>query len=105
MLSALCVEALSYSTTSFSRFASPYHALRAHGSSEDPKFNAAAEAGEAPEPFCDTLCGGPEVVKKHPERTLVLMWPDYLGLGTFGLESRPLEAALMEIPSTTRKNP
>ena len=30
--------------------------------------------------------GGPEVLAQHPERTLVLMWPDYQGRGSYGLE-------------------
>lgn len=30
--------------------------------------------------------GGPAEVAKHPGRTLVLMWPDYQGRGSYGLE-------------------
>jgi hypothetical protein len=30
--------------------------------------------------------GGPQVVCQHADRTLVLMWSDYMGSGTFGLE-------------------
>eukprot|EP00933_Yihiella_yeosuensis_P036281 TRINITY_DN30012_c0_g1_i1.p1 TRINITY_DN30012_c0_g1~~TRINITY_DN30012_c0_g1_i1.p1 ORF type:complete len:746 (+),score=145.37 TRINITY_DN30012_c0_g1_i1:130-2367(+) len=30
--------------------------------------------------------GGPEVVVQHPERTLVLMWADIEGFGTYGLQ-------------------
>ncbi|CAE8601529.1 unnamed protein product [Polarella glacialis] len=30
--------------------------------------------------------GGPEVVEKYPDRTLVLMWADYMGWGTYGLQ-------------------
>jgi len=30
--------------------------------------------------------GGPEELVQHPERTLLLMWPDYQGMGGFGLE-------------------
>ena len=29
--------------------------------------------------------GGPERAAAHPERTLVLMWPDYEGRGGYGL--------------------
>lgn len=34
--------------------------------------------------------GGPEEAGRHPSRTLVLMWADYMGWGTYGL--RCLEA-------------
>merc|ERR1712179_747194 len=30
--------------------------------------------------------GGPEELANHPERALLLMWPDYQGVGNFGLE-------------------
>eukprot|EP00931_Biecheleriopsis_adriatica_P052003 TRINITY_DN30202_c0_g1_i2.p1 TRINITY_DN30202_c0_g1~~TRINITY_DN30202_c0_g1_i2.p1 ORF type:complete len:393 (+),score=58.09 TRINITY_DN30202_c0_g1_i2:113-1291(+) len=30
--------------------------------------------------------GGPEVLIEHAERSLLLMWPDYQGVGSFGLE-------------------
>ena len=29
--------------------------------------------------------GGPEEAARHPDRTLVLMWPDYHGHGSYGL--------------------
>ena len=60
-----------------------------------PEFNA--EKGEGAEgyqheldaaggDFCVVKDGGPEMVESHPDRTLVLMWPDYQGAGTFGLQ-------------------
>lgn len=36
--------------------------------------------------FGEVLAGGPEQIALHPDRALVLMWPDYLGQGAFGLE-------------------
>ena len=38
------------------------------------------------ETFGEVLEGGPEVIRQHQDRTLVLMWPDYNGCGSFGLE-------------------
>ena len=29
--------------------------------------------------------GGPEAVRAHAGRTLMLMWPDYMGFGSYGL--------------------
>ena len=61
----------------------------------NPVFNAergegdggyAVELLEGGEDFCEVLDGGPEKVDEHADRTLVLMWPDYRGLGTFGTE-------------------
>ncbi|EKX51505.1 hypothetical protein GUITHDRAFT_102771 [Guillardia theta CCMP2712] len=37
--------------------------------------------------FGEVLLGGAEKVKEHPDRTLLLMWPDFLGKGSFGLKS------------------
>ncbi|CAK9071622.1 unnamed protein product [Durusdinium trenchii] len=36
--------------------------------------------------FCEVLPGGPEMISQYPDRTLVLMWPDYMGYGTYGLD-------------------
>ena len=39
--------------------------------------------------YCEVFRGGPEVILEHPERTLVLMWPDEpddRGQGSFGLQ-------------------
>ena len=74
--------------------------LRARGA--DVKcFNSAAwepayNAGEAGEDghcgradagvFGDVLPGGPEVIREHADRTLVLMWPDHRGKGSFGVK-------------------
>lgn len=38
------------------------------------------------ETFCEVLEGGVEVIQQHPDRTLILMWPDYYGRGSFGLK-------------------
>ncbi|KAJ9454780.1 hypothetical protein DIPPA_17506 [Diplonema papillatum] len=45
-------------------------------------------AGGVPKHYGDIETGGPEVLKDDSAqgRTLVLMWPDFMGRGTFGLE-------------------
>jgi hypothetical protein len=47
----------------------------------------AAAAGEAlmGERHACVVEGGPEEAARHPDRTLVLMWPDYHGHGSYGL--------------------
>jgi len=57
-------------------------------SSGDTTYGPQVEAGTA---LMGSRCpvvqsGGPEQVAMHPERTLVLMWPDYHGEGSFGIE-------------------
>lgn len=54
----------------------------------DAAYGPQVEAGSA---LMGSRCqvvqsGGPEQVAMHPERTLVLMWPDYQGEGCFGVE-------------------
>lgn len=44
------------------------------------------ELNDAGDDFFDVKDGGPEALDDHPDRTLVLMWPDYQGSGTFGVE-------------------
>ena len=36
--------------------------------------------------FCDVKQGGPESVGQYEDRTLLLMWPDYMGFGAYGLQ-------------------
>ena len=36
--------------------------------------------------FCQVQQGGPEIASKYADRTLLLMWPDYMGYGTYGLQ-------------------
>lgn len=36
--------------------------------------------------FCQVQQGGPEIANKYADRTLLLMWPDYMGFGTYGLQ-------------------
>ena len=36
--------------------------------------------------FGEIQLGGPEVIREHANRVLVLMWPDYRGQGSFGLK-------------------
>lgn len=54
----------------------------------DSEFQLDGGASTATTKFCEVLEGrGPQAVQEHQAgRTLVLMWPDYLGLGTYGLE-------------------
>ena len=36
--------------------------------------------------FCQVQQGGPEIANKYADRTLLLMWPDYMGYGAYGLQ-------------------
>eukprot|EP00960_Hanusia_phi_P047034 758184-Hanusia_phi.AAC.12 len=38
-------------------------------------------------PVFQVKLGGSEMIKEHQDRTLVLMWPDFLGKGSFGLQA------------------
>ncbi|CAE7522314.1 LSMT-L [Symbiodinium necroappetens] len=66
--------------------------ILAFDSAPDPRFNpegpeAVLEETSKSTRYCEVLEGGVEVVQEHQAgRTLVLMWPDWLGLGTYGLE-------------------
>ena len=53
-------------------------------------FNEKAKISEGQEIsfkyYCEVLQGGPEVASKYEDRSLVLMWPDYSGFGSYALE-------------------
>ena len=56
-----------------------------------PEFNTFEDGSQCavPTTYFTSLPGGPEAAGKaeHQDKTLVLMWPDFMGSGTFGLEA------------------